>query len=162
MPEIQALSQPLLVGVLPHDLRFEGDIFRDDRGEEVAVRQAIAVFPERFKDGRGQRTVFDDLAQPAPHFPRRERGKEGGIGEHDLGLTERADQVFDARKVHRGLSADGGIHLREEGRRDLNAVDAPHIERGGKSADIPHDAAAQRDEACAAVKLRLRHCAEEF
>ena len=102
-----------------------------------------------------------DLAQPAAHLARGKGAEEGGIGEYPSGLMKGADEIFDAAKIDGSLSAHRGIHLRQKGGRDLDAVDAAHIERCGEPAHVPDDAAAQTDEAVAAVQPRLRHGGEQ-
>ena len=48
--------------------------------------------------------------------------------------------------VHAGFPADAAVHLGEEGRRDLDHGDPPHVDRGRKPGQVADDAAAQGDQ----------------
>ena len=48
--------------------------------------------------------------------------------------------------VHPGFPADAAVHLGQEGRRDLDHGDPPHVDRGRKTGQIADDAAAQGDQ----------------
>ena len=59
------------------------------------------------------------------------------------GLMERADEILPTGMVDAGLAADGGVDLREQGRRDLDVGDSALIARRRKSGSVADDSAAQ-------------------
>ena len=67
---------------------------------------------------------------------------------------ESADEVFALRVVHPGFAADGGIHLRQQGGRDLQAGDAALVAGSGKACNVANDAAAKGDDEAVAVVTR--------
>ena len=67
---------------------------------------------------------------------------------------EGADQVLAVRRIDAGLAADRGIDLGEERGRDLDEVDAAAQDRGGKAGEVADDAAAEGDDAIAALDRR--------
>ena len=161
MAEVEALSEPLFFGVPSYDVRLERNVGGHDPGKKVKIKQFVRIFFQRIENFRTERAVFDDLAQSAADLPQGKRAQESAVHQHAARLTERAHKVFDPVEIDGGLSADGGIHLREERGGHLNAGDAAHIQRRRKSAHITHDAAAQAHERIRAVHLRLRHGGEQ-
>ena len=110
-----------------------------------AREQRVDVGFEPFEKGRvAEERVFDDLCETCAQFPHRQCGEGIEIGEHRGRLMESADQILTARMIHAGLAADRRIHLRQQGRRNLDEIDAALIARGGKPRDVAHDATAQR------------------
>ncbi|MCY1370436.1 hypothetical protein D9M69_575260 [compost metagenome] len=76
---------------------------------------------------------------------------------------EGADQVLAAWRIDRRLAADRGIDLGQQGRRDLDEVDAAHEQGGGQSRQIADDAAAQgHDHASAVQALRQQSVQHGF
>ena len=78
------------------------------------------------------------------------------IGQHQARLVEGADQVLAPRRIDRRLAADRGIHLRQQGRRNLNEVDAAHVERRRQAGQVAHDTAAQGHDHVLAVQPGLK------
>ena len=72
-------------------------------------------------------------------------------------MIKRADDVFHAVQVYRGFAADGGIHLRKNGRRDVIEVDAAHVTCGCEAGKIACNAAADRNDAVLPCKAALQH-----
>ena len=69
-----------------------------------------------------------------------------GVDQHQPRLVERADQVFALGKVYARLAADRGIHLRQQGGRNLAQRDAAQKGGGCKAGDVSHHAAAKGDD----------------
>ena len=101
--------------------------------------------------GAVNEAVFDDFRHACGKFARRQGGEGGGINQHRLRLMEGADEVFALRVVHPGFAADGGIHLRQQGGRDLQAGDAALVAGSGKACNVANDAAAKGDDEAVAV-----------
>ena len=66
-------------------------------------------------------------------------------------LVEGADQVLAARGVDAGLAADAGIHLGQQGGRDLHEGQAAQRGGGGEAGEVADHAAAERDHRRAAL-----------
>jgi hypothetical protein len=64
--------------------------------------------------------VLDDFRQPGPQFPVRQRIQRVRIGQHEARLVESADHVLAQRVVDGGLASDRGVHLRQQGRGNLD------------------------------------------
>ena len=89
--------------------------------------------------------VFDDFGQAGAVFAFRQGLKRVEIAQHQPGLVKCAHQIFARLQVNADLSADGAVHLRQQGRRYLHERDAAQISRRDKSGQIADHAAAQRD-----------------
>ena len=74
---------------------------------------------------------------------------------------EGADEVLALRVVHPGFAADGGIDLRQEGGRDLQAGDATLVTGGGESGNVANDAATEGDDEAVAVVARFNQRVED-
>ena len=92
-----------------------------------------------------EQAVFDHFGIAAHHFARRQAGQRVEVGQHQSGLMKGADQILAARRVDGGLAADRRIHLRQQGRRDLDEVDAALVDRRGEARQIADHAAAEGD-----------------
>ena len=68
---------------------------------------------------------------------------------------KRADQILAEGMVHAHLAADGAVDLREQGRRHLDQLDAAQVRRGDEARHVADDAAADGDDAGAAIGLQL-------
>ena len=143
-----------------HIARLDGAAPRDNlvqlRRERLARTEPLDFFKQRLvRDA----AVFDDLTQPRADLPRVQRvfprhARQGqqrvqrfervAVDHHQLRLIKRAEQIFAARMVDRHLPADGGIHLRQKGRRCLNKAHPAQIGAGRVTRDIADHAAAQR------------------
>ena len=60
--------------------------------------------------GVGDQRRLDDLREPCPQLPVRQRRERVGVGDDGRRLVEGADQVLAARMIDAGLAADGGVH----------------------------------------------------
>ena len=66
---------------------------------------------------------------------------------------EAADEILAPACIDRGLAADGAVHLRQQRGGDLHEVHAAQEDAGGKAGEIADDAAAQRNQHDAALRL---------
>ncbi len=76
------------------------------------------------------------------------------------GLTKAPDEVLALGQVHPDLAADGAIHHREEGGRQHDEVNAAHVGTGDEAAEVPHHAAAEREERGIAGEPEARQVAD--
>ena len=113
-------------------------IARDDSGtvdlqplEEVPVTQQAVLHHLRIA---GQHLALGQAVQRA------------GIGQHQRGLVEGADQVLALRRVDRGLAAHGTVHLGQQAGRNLDEVGAPAQDRRRETGQVADHAATQRDD----------------
>src|SRR5258707_109968 len=74
-------------------------------------------------------------------------------GDHQDRLVERADQVFAAAGIDRGLAAHRGIDLGEQRRRHLNVIEAAPYDGRREPREITDHAAAERDHQITAFDL---------
>jgi hypothetical protein len=77
-------------------------------------------------------------------------------------LIEKPDQVLALGRIDRGLAADGGINLAQEGGGNLRKGDAALQDAGRESGKVAHDAAPQRDDQSFAVHFQVQQFAAEF
>ena len=143
--EVELHANAVVVRILMYIARLDGAAPRDDlvqlRRERLARTEPLDFLKQRLvRDA----AVFDDLAQPRADLPRVQRFERVAVDHHQLRLIKRAEQVFAARMVDRHLAADGGIHLRQKGRRRLNEAHPAQIGAGRVARDIADHAAAQR------------------
>ena len=105
----------------------------------------------------GDIAVFDHLGHAVGKGTVRQGGEHRGVDQHQPRLVKRADQIFALRQVDARFAADRGIHLREQGGRDLAERHAAQEGRRGKAGDVAHHAAAQRDDQILAGHARGEH-----
>ncbi len=144
VPEVQQRAVALFALIAPHDLRLDlaRPAYDVRERRRFGSEQFVHVrFQPAEESGVADQAVFDDLSQPRPQFARRQGGKGLRIGNDRGGLVKRSDQVLAARMVDSGFSAHGRVHLRQQGRRDLNVSNTPLITRGGKPSHIADDTA---------------------
>ena len=67
-----------------------------------------------------------------------------------------------ARRLTRGLAADGGIHLRENGGGNLHQVDAAHVERCHQAGDVADHAASEGDDDGIPVRAQTAQLLGQF
>src|SRR3546814_19385302 len=60
-----------------------------------------------------------------------------------------------------GLSADGTVDLRQQGRRDLHEIESAQRDRGGKAGDVADYAAAERNQSGAAFDAAAEQIVEQ-
>ena len=92
----------------------------------------------------GDDAVLDDLREAGAELPVGQRDDDVGIHEDEARLVEGADQVLGAGMVDRGLAADRGVHLGEDGRRELDEVEAAHVGGGHEPREVADGSAAER------------------
>ena len=72
-----------------------------------------------------------------------------------LRLVEGADQILAERMVHAHLAADRAVHLRQQRRRHVRHADPTQVGGRREPGGVADDAAADRDDAGAAVRLAV-------
>jgi hypothetical protein len=108
-------------------------------------RLAVGLAPD--PEGRiVDQPIFGDLGIARQQLAPGQAIQHVGIGKHQPRLVEGADEVLAMTRVDAGLAADRGIDLRQQGRRDLDEIDAAQQGGGGKARQVPDHAAAQRDQ----------------
>src|SRR5690349_12707359 len=91
--------------------------------------------------------VFDNFGETGDQLAMRQ-GAEGCYVTHDeLGLIERADQIFALIVIDGRLAPDTRIHLRQKSRRHLHVGNTAQIARRGKTGEIADDAASKCEHA---------------
>ena len=123
-----------------------------------AVEDRFGVGLQPFEKAHvADEAVFDDFGIAGAKFARRQRLQDVDVGEHQRRLMEGADQILAMRRIDSGLAADGGVDLRQQGRRNLHeARAAPHA-CGDEAGEIADDAAAKRDDEIASLDFRRQH-----
>ena len=71
-----------------------------------------------------------------------------------------ADHVFAERVIDRGLATHGGVHLGQQGRRDLDKSCPALITGGDKTGQITDNPAAKRDDHAGAAVFALKQAAD--
>ena len=104
--------------------------------------------------------VFDHLGVARQKLPLRQSLKNVHVNDHEPRLVERPDQVLALARVDAGLAAHGAVDLGQQGGWELNHASAPAQDTGGKSGEITHHTAAQRDDAIAAFDPRFQELVE--
>ena len=90
--------------------------------------------------------MFQDLGPARSQLSRRQGGQQVNVRHHQPGLMEGTDQILATRGVNRRLAADRGIDLGQQGGRDLDEVDATHIERSRQPGQIADNPATERED----------------
>ncbi len=116
--------------------------------------QYVAIMgPQPFeKIGIAQQAVLDDFGIAAAHFAGGQGGQHVEVAQHQARLPEGADQVLALFVIDRRLAADRAVDLGQQRRRDLDEVDAAHIDGAGKAGQVADDAAAQGQHHVLAVE----------
>ena len=83
------------------------------------------------------------------------------IDQYSFGLVEGADHIFDLAQIDGGFPAHGGIHLRQDGRRNVVKIDPPHIRGRRESRHITADPAAHGRDAVLSGKMTVQHRAQQ-
>ena len=107
-------------------------------------------------DGR-QQAGLDRLGQAVDKMAAGQRGEGVGVHHHQFGLPEGAHHVLGVPEVDGGLAADGRIDHGQGGGGAVDEVDAPHVDGGGKAGEVPHHAAAHRDDKVAPAQPEVQH-----
>ena len=122
-------------------------------GQPAATARQFALEPGE-EVGVADQAVFRHLGIAGVELARRQRIEDAGVGEHELGLMEDADEVLAAAGVDAGLAADRGIDLREQRRRHLDEAHAAPHDAGGKAGEVADHAAAEGEDDVAALEPR--------
>ena len=158
-----------------HDRRLRGAA-GDDRvllRRSIARQQRGAVALEPGEEIRlVDQSVLHDLGIAGAQLARRQRGQHVGVGQHQPGLMEGADQVLAVPRVDAGLAADRAVDLGEQAGRDLHVRDAAQQDRRAEPGEVADHAAAEGDDRGRALDpgleqeiqqgLELRHALAGF
>ena len=133
--------------------------FHPDRcGNDAFERSGIAgedscgiLFHEAEERGIADDASFDGLEKAGAQLAVGEGLQDVDIGEDGSGVVEAADEVFACGEVDAGFAADGGVDLGEERGRNLDVVDAAHVDSGEEPSKVANNAAAESDEEGGAV-----------
>ena len=121
--------------------------------------------PIRFEPGEERRIaeqpVFHHLGIAGTELARAERRQHGDVGEHQARLVEGADQVLALPGVDAGLAADRGVDLGQQRGRHLHDADAAPQDAGGEAGQVADHAAAEGDDAVAALDAELEQAARK-
>src|SRR3989344_5166469 len=85
--------------------------------------------------------MLDDLAETRYELTRGQGFQSVHVDHDRCGLSERAHQVLDRIEVDAGLATHRRVDLGDGGRWPLNEIDAAHVGRRGKAADIAYHSA---------------------
>jgi hypothetical protein len=155
MAEIEHGPLPALALVRGDDPRLGGaaalDGLRQNRGPGRAARARCSC--SQCRNRIADQAVLDHLGEARGVLPRRQRLQHLRIDEHGPGLVEGADHVLAQGMVDRGLAADAGIHLRQQGGGHLQERHAALVAGRGKAGHVAHHAAAEGQQGGAAVVL---------
>ena len=77
------------------------------------------------------------------------------VGENQKRLVEGTDEILAVTRVDTGLSADGAVHLGEQGGGDLDERDAAAQQARRQPGQIADDSAAKRHHAVATLDPRI-------
>ena len=136
----------------------------DDRGLDLNIPanqpgQVCPIEPlEHFEHFRvANDRVFDDFRETLSKFARRQCRERSDVGNHQHRLMPGADQVFPGRCVHRRLSANRAVDLRQQSRRELDTRNSAMVDRRDKSREIANHSPAKRDDERRTVETCFAH-----
>ena len=95
------------------------------------------------KGGIVQNAVLDYLGTAVPEDFTGEGIQSMGVAQHQAGLAESAYQILSGGEIDGGLTANGGIHGRQQRGGNLNEPDSPQIGGSRETSQISCDAAPQ-------------------
>jgi len=116
VPVVEEQAAPQVALVLGHDPRLGADTRGDDPLQD---RRLAREYPRRVGLEQGKQVRIEgegdlgDLGEPASVLALGERPERRDVGEHRHRLVERADEVLALGQVHRRLTADRRVYLRE-------------------------------------------------
>ena len=152
--EVEGLAHPALGLILLDDVFLEPQAAVDDL---VDLAVDVALFKDAEQLRVGQQAGLDRLGQAVDVVAAGEGGQRIWVHDDQFWLPEGTHDVLGIAQIHRRLAADGGIDHRERGGGAVDEVDAPHIDGGGKSGQVAHDAAAHRHDQVAAAHIEIEH-----
>ena len=109
MAQIQQGAVTGLALIARHNRRFGAAAARHRFGHSRLIKSQhfFAVFFEPSeKRFIAKRPIFDNLGITGTHFARRQGFQHIHIGQHQIGLVKRADEVFAAWRINRGFAAN--------------------------------------------------------
>ena len=89
---------------------------------------AVAVFEEAEQSGVSDDAALQRLVETGAIFAGGKCLENCGIDQHRARLMKSAEQILPGYEVDAGFSTDRGIDLRQDGGRNLDYVDAPHVD----------------------------------
>ena len=121
-----------------------------------ARENRVDVAPDAIEQiaARGH-AVLDDFVQAGAELAARQRFEQRRIDGDERRMVEGADQVLAERVIDAHLAADRAVDLREQRGRDLDQPDAAQVRGRDEPRHVADDAAADRDDAGAAIGLQL-------
>ena len=152
--EVQDHPHARFAFVRLHDLRLDlaGPRHRVTQRVRIPGKQSRQVFFDPVEEVRVEDdAVLDHFRQAGAQFALGQRVEGVEVRDHATRLVEGADQILAAGVVDRGLAAYGGVHQREQGRRNLDVGDAALVGGRGEAGNISHHPSAERDDRGAAV-----------
>ncbi len=162
------IEQSALAG-LPFVARHDGGLHAAGMGDGLDQRLAVTAqclggvgFQPVEERRIAQGAIFDHFGIAGQQFAARQGREQGGVGDDDARLMEQADQVLALGRVDRGLAADRGIHLGQQGGGNLRKGDAALEHGGGEAGEIADHPAAQRHDQALAVDLHVEQRAGQF
>ena len=106
--------------------------------------------------------MLDHFTQAADQLASGQAAQDIGVDEDQAGLVEGADQVFSQPVVDRGLAADAGVDLRDDGGGHLDKGDAAEEGGGHEAGQVADHAPAQGQDPGAAVEFGLDELSEDL
>ena len=158
--EIQDAAQVAFALVAGDHLAFirtESAMMRSTASGVRASTSSLCSHQECEELGVADDAGLDDFVEAGAVLAVGQGVEHGRVDEDGERLVEAADQVLAADEVHAGLAADRGVHLGEQGGRDLEHGNAAHEDGGQEAGHVVDDAAAESDHHARAVGAALHH-----
>ena len=101
--------------------------------------------------------MFDHLGEAFVEFALWQTAQRVGIGNHKPWLMKRPDQIFATGGIDTCFSTNRAVHLRNDGGGNLNVGNAPVIDGGRKTCQVPDNSTAEGHEERGAVQTGFDH-----
>ena len=164
MAQVEQGSHALFRGILKHDLYLDGRAAADHLEDALAVRcrdLLPVLLQERKEIGIGKKCRLDHFPHSRRKLLRRKSQKRVRVRINQRRHVEGPDHILIALEIHAGLSADTGINLRQERRRNLDDPDPSPVDSRGKSGHIPRHPASERGNTVLSVELELQKLVQQ-
>src|SRR5690606_27934432 len=102
-------------------------------------------------------SVFDDFGKSGSHLPFIQCVEKFSADKDCLRLGKSPDNIFYVVQIDARLTANGGVYLGEQGRRNLDEIYPSLIGRGRESPHIGNPSSAQIDHQCFSVCTEIQH-----
>ncbi len=147
MAEIQGFTHPFLFRVFGHHFFFHLHGFFQQCGE-TGTGNNVSVYRQQLFQmlPSPQQTVLQHLGETGKNLPARQGFQENRIDQDLFRDGKSTYLIFEAVKIDSRFSSHGSVHLRQQGRRDIDASYPPFETGSGKSADIRHHSSADIDQ----------------